>query len=223
MSPATALAVLLAGTAAALLPISRLRDAARFLAAGAGVIGAAALVGHLLAVDISSVLPFSSVALPTVAALIAICAAVLIHGQLSSPARAGDFRLFLSQFFVPLLIFTLFALWSWRNVAADASAGRTAASFSEYAQRTFEIQETALEAVLDHVKGRSAASIAADPAVHEFMAQIDKHTHTSEAISLGAPTPGASSPRAKVSRRRTWTSPSGTISRRTAPATKIRT
>src|SRR6266853_296020 len=75
MSPATAVAVLLAGTAAALLPISRLRDAARFLAAGAGVIGAAALVGHLLAVDISSVLPFDSVALPTVAALIAICVA----------------------------------------------------------------------------------------------------------------------------------------------------
>jgi PAS domain S-box-containing protein len=186
MSPATAVAVLLAGTATALLPIPRLRDAARFLAVGTGVIGTAALLGHLLGVDISSILPFTSVALPTVAALIAICAAVLIHGQLSSPARAGDFRLFLSQFFVPLLIFTLFAWWSWRNVAADASASaeRTAASFSEYAQRTFEIQETALEAVLDHVKGRSAASIAADPAVHEFMAQIDKHTHTSEAISL---------------------------------------
>src|SRR5260370_1724300 len=132
MSPATALAVLLAGTATALLPISRLRDAARFLAAGAGVIGAAALLGHLLGVDISSVLPFSSVALPTVAALIAICAAVLIHGQLSSPARAGDFRLFLSQLFVPLLIFALFAWWSWRHVEADArpTADRTMASFS---------------------------------------------------------------------------------------------
>jgi PAS domain S-box-containing protein len=186
MSPATALAVLLAGTAAALLPISRLRDAARFLAAGAGVIGAAALVGHLLAVDISSVLPFSSVALPTVAALIAICAAVLIHSQLSSPARAGDFRLFLSQFFVPLLIFTLFAWWSWRNVEADASASaeRTAASFSEYAQRVFEIQETALEAVLDQVKERSIADVAADRSVHEFMARIDKHTHTSDAMIL---------------------------------------
>src|SRR5262249_50622252 len=109
MPPATALAVLLAGTATALLPISRLRDAARFLAVGAAVIGTATLLGHLLGVDISSVLPLSSVALPTVAALIAICAALLILGQLSSPARAGDFRLFLSQFFVPLLIFTLFA------------------------------------------------------------------------------------------------------------------
>jgi PAS domain S-box-containing protein len=186
MSPATALAVLLAGTAAALLPISRLRDAARFLAAGAGVIGAAALLGHLLGVDISSVLPFSAVALPTVAALIAICAAVLIRGQLSSPARPGDFRLFLSQFFVPLLIFTLFAWWSWRNVEADAgaSAERTAASFSEYAQRVFEIQETALEAVLDQVKGRSADAVAADRSVHEFMSQIDKHTHTSDAMIL---------------------------------------
>lgn len=186
MSPATALAVLLAGTATALLPSSQLRDAARFLAAGAGVIGAAALLGHLRGVDISSVLPFSSVALPTVAALIAICAAVLIHSQLSSPARASDFRLFLSQFFVPLLIFTLFAWWSWRNVEADAgaSAERTAASLSEYAQRVFEIQETALEAVLDHVKGRSAADIAASRSVHRFMAQIDRHTHTSESIAL---------------------------------------
>jgi PAS domain S-box-containing protein len=186
MSPLTALAVLLAGSAAALLPIARLRDAARFLAASAGVIGATVLLGHVLGIDIFSVLPVNAVALPTVAALIAICAAVLIHGQLSSPTRAGDFRLFLSQFFVPLLIFALFAWWSWRNVEADAraSADRTAASFSEYTQRVFEIQETALEAVLDHVKGRSADDIAASRSVHEFMAQIDRHTHTSEAIAL---------------------------------------
>jgi PAS domain S-box-containing protein len=184
MSPFTALAVVLAGSAAALLPIARLRDAVRFLAAGAGVIGATALLSHLLGVDVSSVLPLNSVALPTIAALIAICVAVLIHGQLS--ARRGDFRLFLSQFFVPLLIFALFAGWSWRNVEADAtaSAERTAASFSEYAQRVFEIQETALEAVLDQVKGRSAAGIAADRSVHVFMAQIDRHTHTSDAIVL---------------------------------------
>jgi PAS domain S-box-containing protein len=186
MSPFTALAVLLAGSAAALLPIARLRDAARFLAAGAGVIGATVLLSRLLGVDVSSVLPVNSVALPTVAALIAICAAVLIHGQLSSPTRAGDFRLFLSQFFVPLLIFALFAGWSWRNVEADAraSAERTVASFSEYTQRVFEIQETALEAALDHVKGRSAADIAADRSVHEFLSRIDKHTHTSDVIAL---------------------------------------
>jgi len=185
MSPVIALALVLAGTAAALLPIPRLTDAARFLAAGAGVIGATALLGHLLGVDVLySFHP--SIALPAVAALIAICAAVLIHGQLSSPAHRGDFRLFLSQFFVPLVIFALFAWWSWRNVEADAraSAERTVASFSEYVQRVFEIQETALEAVLDQVKGRSAADIAADRSVHEFMSQIDKHTHTSEAISL---------------------------------------
>jgi PAS domain S-box-containing protein len=186
MSPATALAVLLAGTAAVSLQISHLRDAARFLAAGAGVIGAAALLSHLFDVDIFSILPFNSVALPTIAALIAICAAVLIHGQLSSPARRGDFRLFLSQFFAPLLIFSLFAGWSWRNVETDAraSAERAVASFSEYAQRVFEIQETALEAVLDQVKGRDAVEIATDRSVHEFMARIDKHTHTSEAIAL---------------------------------------
>src|SRR5215813_10974740 len=85
MSPATGLAVLLAGAAAALLSLSRLTDAARFLAAGAGVIGATALLGHLLGADASSFLPFNSVPVPTVAALIAIAAAVLIHGQLSSP------------------------------------------------------------------------------------------------------------------------------------------
>jgi len=186
MSPAAALAVLLAGTAAAFLPISRLVDAARFLAAGAGAIGATALLSHLLSIDLFSLLLLNSVALPTVAALIAICAAVLIRGQSSSPLRPGEFRLFLSQFLAPLLIFALFAGWSWRNVEADASASaeRTAASFSEYAQRVFEIQETALEAVLDHVKGRGAADIAADRSVHEFMSQIDEHTHTSDAIVL---------------------------------------
>jgi PAS domain S-box-containing protein len=186
MPPATALAVVLAGTAAAFLPLSGLTDAARFLAAGAGVIGAIALLSHFLSIDVFSLLPFSSVALPTVAALMAICAAVLIYGQLSSSARRGDFRLFLSQFFAPLLVFALFAGWSWRNVEADARASgeRIAASFSEYAQRVFEIQETALEAVLDQVKGRDAADIAADRSVHEFMSQIDEHTHTSDAIAL---------------------------------------
>lgn len=186
MSPAVALAVLLAGTATALLPFLRLTDAARFLAAGAGVIGAVALLSHFLGVDVRSLLPFNSIALPTVAALIAICAAVLIYSQLSLPAGTGDFRLFLSQFFVPLLIFALFAWWSSRNVEADAreSADRTVASFSETAQRVFEIQETALEAVLDQVKGRSAADIAADRSVHAFMSQIDQHTHTSDAIIL---------------------------------------
>jgi len=157
--------------------------------------------------------------------LIAICVAVLIHGQLSSPARAGDFRMFLSQFFVPLLIFALFAWWSWRNVEAEASASaeRTAASFSEYAQRAFEIQETALEAVLDHVKGRSATDIAADRSVHEFMAQIDKHTHTSEAISLVRADTGRAIASSQSFPHRTSTSHSATISRRTAPVTRTRT
>src|SRR5262249_474517 len=92
MPPATALAVVLAGTAAAFLPISGPADAARFLAAGAGAIGAIALLSHFLSIDVFSLLPFNSVALPTVAALIAICTAVLIYGQLSSSARRGDFR-----------------------------------------------------------------------------------------------------------------------------------
>jgi PAS domain S-box-containing protein len=186
MWPATALAVLLAAAAAALLQFSRLADPARFLAASAaGVIGAAAVLGHLAGLDVLYPIRLS-VPLPTVIALIAISAAVLMQSQLSSAAGGGDFRLFLSQFFVPLLIFALFSWWSWRNVEADAtaSAERTAASFSEYAQRVFEIQETALEAVLDHVKGRSAADIAADRSVHAFMSQIDKHTRTSDAIVL---------------------------------------
>jgi hypothetical protein len=52
MSPAAALAVLLGGTAAALLPFSRLTDATRFLALGVGVIGVTGLLGYLLGVDI---------------------------------------------------------------------------------------------------------------------------------------------------------------------------
>jgi len=138
MSPATALAVLLAGTAAAFLPFSRLTDATRFLAAGVGVIGATGVLGYVLGIDLLRTFsPFGSVPLPTAVALVAICAAVLARGQLSSPAGASDFRLLLSQFFVPLLLFALFAWWSWRNVEADAraSAERTVLSFSEYAQR----------------------------------------------------------------------------------------
>jgi PAS domain S-box-containing protein len=187
MSPATALAVLLAGSATALLPFSRLTDAVRFLAAGVGVIGATALLGYLFGVEtLYSFPPFNSVALPTAVALVAIGASLLIRGQSLPPAHGGDFRLFLSQFFAPLLVFALFGWWSWRNVEADAraSAERHVAAFSEYAQRVFEIQETALEALLDHVKGQSADELAAARSVHEFMSQIDKHTHTSDAVIL---------------------------------------
>jgi PAS domain S-box-containing protein len=187
MSPATALAVLLVGTATASLPFPRLADAVRFSAAGVCVIGATALLGYLLGVDaLYSFPPYNSVALPTAIALIAIGAAVLLHSWSSSPARGGNFRLLLSQFFAPLLIFSLFTWWSWRNVEADARADaeRTAASFSEYALRVFEIQETALEAVLHHVKGRSTADIAADRSIHEFISEIEKQTPTSDAIIL---------------------------------------
>jgi PAS domain S-box-containing protein len=187
MSPATALAVLLAGTAAAFLPFSRLTDATRFLAVGVGVIGATGVLGYILGPDVFRTFsPFGSVPLPTAIALVAICAAVLARGQLSLPGRASDFRLLLSQFFVPLLLFALFAWWSWRNVEADArvSAERTVVSFSEYAQRVFEIQETALEAVLKYVSGRSSTDIAADRSVYEFLSQIEKQTPTSEAILL---------------------------------------
>src|SRR5215471_2862447 len=175
MSPATALAVLLAGTAAAFLPFSRLTDVTRFLAVGVGVIGATGVLGYVLGIDLLRTFsPFGSVPLPTAVALVAICAAVLAGGQLSSPAGASDFRLLLSQFFVPLLLFALFAWWSWRDVESDAraSAERTVVSFSEYAQRVFEIQETALEAVLKYVSERSAADIAADPSVFEFLSVI---------------------------------------------------
>ncbi len=187
MSPATALAVLLGGTAAALLPFSRLMDATRFLAMGVGLIGVTGLLGYLLGVDIlRSFSPFGSVALPTAVAAIAICTAVLMHGQLLSPARTVDFRLFLSQFFVPLVIFALFAWWSWRDVQADARANaeRTAISFSEYAKRVFEIQETALEAALRYVNGRSPTDIATDRSVHAFLSQIEKQTPTSDTIIL---------------------------------------
>jgi PAS domain S-box-containing protein len=212
MSPATALAVLLGGTAAALLPFPRLTDATRFLAMGVGVIGATGLLSYLLGIDIlRSFSPFGSVALPTAVASIAICASVLMHGQLLSPARTVDFRLLLSQFFVPLLIFALFAWWSWRSVEADAraTAERTAISFSEYAQRVFEIQETALEAVLRFVNGRSAADIASDPSTHEFLSQIQKHTPTSDAMILArsdtgrviASSRGFSAPEVSVSQR----------------------
>jgi hypothetical protein len=89
MSPASALAVLLAGTAAACLPFSRLADTTRFLAASVGVIGATGVVGYILGVDVLRTFsPFGSVPLQTAVALVAICVAVLARGQLSSPARA---------------------------------------------------------------------------------------------------------------------------------------
>jgi hypothetical protein len=145
MSPATALAVLLAGAVIALLPFWRLADAVRFLAAGMGVLGATALLGYVLGVDaLYSFPPYNSVALPTAVASIAISVAAVTYVSQSSPARRGDWRLFLAQFFTPLLIFSLFTWWSWRNVEAQAraDADRTVALASQYAQRVFEIRIT---------------------------------------------------------------------------------
>jgi PAS domain S-box-containing protein len=187
MSPATAVAVLFAGTAITLLPFPRLADIVRFLAAGVGVIGATAFLGYLLGVDaLYSFPPYSSVSLPAAIAFISLSAALLTHAQSSSPARRGDWRVLLSQFFAPLLIFSLFTWWSWRTVEADARADaeRTVESLSQYAQRVFEIQETALEAVVHLVKGRDAADIAIDHSMHEFLSEIEKQTPTSDAIIL---------------------------------------
>lgn len=98
---------------------------------------------------------FNSISLPTSVALIAISAAELTYVWPSSRVRSGDWRLSLVQFFAPLLIFSLFPLWSWHTVESQArvDADRTLAWASQYAQRVFEIQGTALEAVLRHLKG----------------------------------------------------------------------
>jgi PAS domain S-box-containing protein len=187
MSPITAFAVLFAGIAAAFLPFPRLTDAARFLAAGVGVIGATTLLGYLVGVEVLySFPPYSSVPLPAAIALISVSAALLTHTQSSSPGRRGDWRLFLSLFFAPLLIFSLFTWWSWRTVESDAhaTAERTAISFSQYAQRVFEIQETALEAALQFTKGRGAVDLASDRSVHEFLSGTERQTPTSDAILL---------------------------------------
>ncbi len=187
MSPATAFAVLFAGTAIALLPFLRLIEAARFLAASVGVIGTTALLGYILNADaLYSFPPYSAVALPTAVAFISFSIALLAHAHSLSPTRSGDWRLFLSLFFAPLLIFSLFTWWSWRTEEAEARADaeRTVASFSEYAQRVFEIEETALAAVLYLTKGRSADDVANDLSVHEFLSEIERQTPTSDAIIL---------------------------------------
>jgi PAS domain S-box-containing protein len=209
MLPAAALAVVLVGTATALLQFPQLTDAARFIAAGVGVVAATTLLGYLLGLAVHylfyTAVPTPGAfprlfpghylfypALPTAAALIAVCASVLIHAQWLSPVRWSDFGLLLSQFLVPLLIFALFAWWSWREVEVDArtDAERTVASFSEYAQRMFEIEEIALEGMLSHLSGRSAADIAADRSIHEILSRIEEQTPTLDEIILVRPDAG---------------------------------
>jgi PAS domain S-box-containing protein len=187
MSPATALAVLLAGAVVAMLALSQLADAVRILAAGVGVIGATALLGYVLGIyGLYSFPPYNSIALPTTIASIAVSAAALTYVKPFSLARKGDWRWLLAEFFAPLLIFLLFPLWSWRGVEAQAraDADRSVALASQYFQRVFEIQETALRAVLRHLNGRDAADIAADRSVHEFLSEIEKQNPASDAIIL---------------------------------------
>jgi len=70
-----------------------------------GIIGATALLGYVLGIyALYSFPPYNSIALPTAVASIAVSAAALTYVGPSLPARGGDWRRFLAQFFAPLLI-----------------------------------------------------------------------------------------------------------------------
>jgi PAS domain S-box-containing protein len=117
---------------------------------------------------------------------------VLARAAKRWPGTPGFRGLHAAAVLVPFLFLAIAAAWIWHSVEADAQARveRMTSTLSEHAQRVLEVQEAILEGVLTHVRGRSPDEIGADPAMHTFLAQLEKKTASSGALIVVRPDTG---------------------------------
>jgi two-component system NtrC family sensor kinase len=104
--------------------------------------------------------------------------------------RANGFALlWAGAIAIPLLLFLAAAGWTWRGVEAEARARllRTVDMLHEHALRSFETQETALEAIDERVRGLSWDEIARSTEIQRFLAALDRRSQPSGGIALVGP------------------------------------
>ncbi len=90
---------------------------------------------------------------------------------------------------IPILIFAAVSAWSWRSVLseADARLSRTVDMLHEHALRSFDTQETTLEAVDQFVRDLNWDEIGASRQVHDFLAALSRHAAPSGGMLLVRP------------------------------------
>ncbi len=108
-----------------------------------------------------------------------------------SPAGAGRgfALLWAGSVLVPLLLFVAAAGWSWARVEDEARQrlARTVDMLHEHALRSFETQETALEAVDERLRGLSWDEIGGSRQIHEFLAALDRRSEPSGGLAVIGP------------------------------------
>jgi len=106
------------------------------------------------------------------------------------PARLGQQRALVVL--IPLMLFAAAAWWTWRGVQGESriEIARMSSAMAEHARRVLETQEGLLRAALARVRGHSEAEIAADPKIHEFLAELASTSSTAAALRLIDPRTG---------------------------------
>lgn len=87
---------------------------------------------------------------------------------------------------VPLALLVAASYWIRAGVENDARARveRKASALAEHMRRILETQETVLEAALARVRGQAPETIAWDRDVHTFLAALERHAHSTSAVSV---------------------------------------
>ncbi len=144
---------------------------------------------------------------------------LLLGSWRRSPVRAWSGRMFIrgtdqmraAAALVPLLLFIAVAWWSWQVTERDAfaRANRLSHALAEHAQRIIESQQTAVEAALAHVRGRTPAELEGDPRVQQFLSRLAGATGMVEAIRLVALADGRT-----LSASKTTTTPTASMADR---------
>ncbi|KAA2236124.1 hybrid sensor histidine kinase/response regulator [Salinarimonas soli] len=107
-----------------------------------------------------------------------------------SGGRANGFALlWAGAVVIPLLLFLAAAGMAWTGVESEARARllRTVDMLHEHALRSFETQETALEAIDERIRGLSWDEIAGSRDVQSFLAALDRRSQPSGGIAIVGP------------------------------------
>jgi two-component system NtrC family sensor kinase len=107
-----------------------------------------------------------------------------------APPRGPGFALlWAGAVLVPLLLFAAAAWWTWRGVETESRARllRTVDMLHEHALRSFETQETTLEAIRERLRGMAWDEVAASRPVHEFLLSLERRSQPSGGIAVIGP------------------------------------
>ncbi len=106
-----------------------------------------------------------------------------------APPRNAFGLLWTGAVLLPLALFAAAALWSWTSVETEARKrlARTVDMLHEHALRSFETQETALEAIEQRLRGLSWEEIGTSREVHAFLVALNRRSQPSGGLAVIGP------------------------------------